>query len=554
MDEAGYEVIKPPRKKQKPKKPQKGPSAMGARSSSAEHLFDPTAEVSRFDVRGSRTANNSPQIRRKSPEAGGAAAAEEAPPTPNEGVDSQNHMYAQVVKNKNKKKKQKTAATGEESPTKPADEKEALANSDAKNGEEEAGGSKRGSGQDVGVMSTAEVKGEEPEVVGIPSGDIEHENAGSHLYAVVSTKKSKKSLVKSASLEHDKVATPTTNEAGTAQVPEEDVKNDVNGLDLPTLTSAPVPEPPRSGKPATLSKPPPKPVPFSSRAGYTSPTSPGVDSGVSISSQGSTGPERARSPVRQAPPVPRSAKVSAALRTPQNTLSPSTEKIPRRPSLNCRPPNTLSPSAEKIPRRPSLNCRPPNTLSPSAEKIPRRPSLNSRPPNFPPPPPPTPTSPPLDPPEDDEIEDPTYAVIDNKRPKNRKHSVESALTVPPSEKLVRVNSVGKPSNTLPRVPHTYTTVESRENGNGLISRTEAVPVRSHQYSTAHNRRAGSRKGNKGSQKLRSHPSLPPRHTPPPPPPPSSSSQDVGSSEDRANSEFLFSSNYASTLIKVSKLQ
>lgn len=499
MDEAGYEVIKT-KKKQKPKKPPKGASAMGERSSSADHLYDSMDFADRLDGRGSKSTNNSPQIPRRSPDRRaerGVAAAEEAPPIPNEGVDVQDHLYAQVVKNK--KKRKKVAAGGEL----PAGEKVSMVVSNATNDKEE-GGSSRESGQDLGA--SAEGKEEEPEVIGIPSGDIEHESSGSHLYAVINTKKSKKAA-RLANPNPDKETTPINIESTPTGVEE---VSDVSSLDFCTPTSVPVPvrPPPRGGKVAL----PPKPAPFSGRAGITPPTSPGVDSGVSISSQGSggPGPERARSPVRQAPPIPKSTKVSVNLPSFQRSLSPPCEARPR--------------------------------IS----------SISSRPPDFPPPPPPpTPTTPPPT----DGTEDPAYAVVDqclNKRKNRRKHS-DSALSAPPTDKLVLVESVARPSNAMPRLPHTYTSVVKNGEGNGLISRTETIPVKTHPYATANGRRGGSRK-HKG-EKMKTHPSLPPKHTPPPPPPPSSS-QTLGS-EGRTNPggppQFLFRSDYSSTLIKVSEL-
>jgi hypothetical protein len=473
MDEAGYEVIKPTKRKHKPpKKPPKGALAMG-RSSSAEHLCDPESNI--VDVQASKSTNNSPLVRRHSPvnarEDGGVKedkgaqgadrGAEEPSPVPNEGGDIQDHMYAQVVK---KRKKPKKAASLE----KPAGE-EGVGGSDAR--EEGESSSGRGSGQDLGEEKA------EQNVAGIPSEDIQHENAGSDLYAVVNTKKDKKGKAKNSE------AAPTS--------------SIVDALDVDKVDSAT----PQSGNVPPVK--PPKPIPFSSRTGTTPPTSPGVDSGVSISSQGSTGVamDRARSPVRPAPPVPRGAKVA-----------PSQDSLP--------PPGSMRTRVA---------------------------SINSRPPAFPPPPPPTPTSPPPNPPVDPDEADSTYAVVDQnftKRSKNRKQSS--------TDQLVRVESSTKPSNTVPRVPHTYTTVENSGVGNGLISRVEAVPVKTHSYAPVNGRRRSTKK-----QKLRSHPSLPPRHTPPPPPPPTTSStQAAPGSEVRTNPggtpEFLFSSNYASTLIKVSK--
>lgn len=489
-DEAGYDVIKPTKKRRKSKHALKGASVMGVRSSSAENLCE-AMEFDKLEDRGSISTNNSPQIFRRSPDRGveRGVAAVETPPNPEEVVDCQDHLYAQVVRKK-KSKKHKKEPDGEEM-------------REAEKGVAGPEAAKDGGGRDEVDIDG---KGEEPEVAGIPSEAIQHENAGSHLYAVcINTKKGKKAA-KSASLDLGNETTPTTmptnNEIEIRSAGTEEAKMKVNGLDL-CPPSLPV-KPPRDGKAAPL---PARPLPFSVRTGNTAPTSPGVDSGVSISSQGSNGgqgPERVRSPVRQAPPIPKSSKISTA----------------------------PSPSSQM------------SVPSPGDTRA-RVTSISSKPPAFPPPPPPAATTPPPG----EGVEDPAYAVVDQSfsRRKSRKQS-DPSPTVPPMEKLVHVNSVSV-SGTIPRASHTYTAVDQKSNG--LISRTEALPVKSRAGSAGDGRRKGSEKG----EKMRSHPSLPPRHTPPPPPPPPSSSQTIGSEHHipggQGAPQFLFSSNYASTLIKVS---
>ena len=515
MDEAGYDVVgAKPTKKSKPVKPDKPPRdgavALLTRASSAEHLFEPA----KFDRDGgacvSKSTDNSPHVLRRSPvppEAmGGLPLPPPPPPDANEDlgeaeVGEQDHLYAQVTNSNKMKRKKKMMAENEQ------DQDGKTSADSAKDGDGDGNGSKRGSLTDSKQEPELDVEKE----VGLPSEEIEHESSGANLYAVVSNVSKKKKRLKSASL--DSGAPPT-----------DEVKGDGS-----------TPSPPVRAKSAKCI--PPKPMPFTSRPGNITPTSPGVDSGVSVSSPGGgQGTDRAKSPIRQAPPIP---KMAAAKVPPQCPLPPV-------PGLS------------------------PDDSAPVS--VTRRGSMSSRPPAFPPPPPPpsahtdTPTG-------DDE--DHAYAVVEQiKKPRRSKKHAQPTTA---ADKMVHMDNVlrsGSGTNPPARAPHLYSTVVEAEPGvpstNGLVTRSESITPKSHPYETvplpgaskgggAAAAKGGGGTGAKGGgsgkkkEKMRQHPALPPRHTPPPPPPPSSS-QVVPSEldcEGGGDHQFLFSSHYASNLIKVS---
>lgn len=479
----------------KPEKPPRdGGVALLPQASSAEHLFEPAAKFDR--ARGacvSKSTDNSPHVLCRSPvrpeAVGGAEKGADnplpPPPPPPDASEhleggGQDHLYAQVTKS-NKKRRKKTKIENE-----PDRDSKTSADS-ARDGDEN--GSKRGSLIDSKQEPELNVEKE----VGLPSDD---ESSGANLYAVVSNVSKKR--LKSASLDS---AT-------------DEVKS--GGGSTPSL--------PVRAKSAKFV--PPKPMPFTPQPGNTTPTSPGVDSGVSVSTPGGgQGADRARSPIRQAPSIPKMAAAKVA------------------PPLTPVPPPADSASVS----------------------LTHRASMSSKPPAFPPPPPPPSTHTDFPAGED---EDHTYAVVEQtfKKPrKNKKPPQPTTTTTTTTDKMVHIDSVLRHGTGPGRAPHLYSTVvEAEPPSKGLVTRSESITPRSHGYETVD--LAAPKRGGSGRKKerMRQHPTLPPRHTPPPPPPPPSPSSSqvvpsepdsggnqLGDREGGGNHQFLFSSHYASNLIKVS---
>ena len=487
IDEAGYDVIgaRPLKKPKSKPSPHKKPT----RSQSAEHLYEPAE----FSGKGKDVVASGPTV--PGPAVGAAEGSEVKPAVDIEEAE-QNHVYALVMK-KDKRKKQKKDA--DEDDKKMDDEASEATPPPLPVRIETPEDEKEEEVQKEEVEEQKEATEKEPEV---QSGD---NDPNLHMYAMVSKVSKKK---KAASVEE-------------GQQEEAKKEKEVIGIERqhsdPSPRSSPASKP-RVPKPAGPKPPPVKPTPFAGKA--SSPGRGAPEAGFAGAWQGASGEknraEKARSPVRHAPPPPATKAARASL-TPVSSTLPSSDMRTSRAA-----------------------------------------SISSRPPAFPPPPPPPTSTPSPEPPEDD-LGDHAYAVVDQSR--NRAARLKQQANLKDADKMVHIDSVSKPGNRTSRAPHPYFTVAGGDEGEG--QGTVSVPMKSHEYSTAGTgaRGAAVDAKQKGGGGMKKHPSLPPRKSPPPPPPPSSSaaapSQESRGEEDvdsgtRADG-FLFSDRYAQNLIKVSQI-
>ena len=583
-----------PSKKQKSKKTSK--SSTIPRSASAEHLYE-TADFNSNNVAASRGAcstDNSPQVGRRSQDGGESKEQEvkvlDRPPEPEElpeGV-SMDHLYAQVVKTKPGKKQKKNV---------PDSKKDESALSDNIPVEGVSGGADAdGEGSDAKGdnkkfrNSTHEAQGlvvtchdregsAEREVNALPSGDIEHTavTENGNVYALVSNvakkKKRKKKFVE------EKESEPAAVEEGESVANDKEVEvkaddsevnadgddgnKDKNSSENSPSSSSPSSPPvkpkhsPPQRKSSSVRQPPNKPPAFISR-GDSSPASlrkVSVDllpkeststSTTTTATTTTTTTTQVRSPVRRAPPPPSSKPPKST--SPPPTLPPPPPETPPPPPP---PTETPPPPPQSTPISDDL------LLNPVARS--RMASLSSRPPDFPPPPPP---------PSAAAItgeEDPTYAVVEKVPPRKNKGKQKKEQKSASFDAPALADIASKPVSSRP--PHTYKSVDEKITSNGriLVEGKTFVPVKSHGYTTVPTRRAQSMKQ---KEKMRKYPTLPQRHTPPPPPPPPPSDSPSPGVEERENKlgrgsvprgsltsegthQFLFRSDYASSLIKVS---
>ncbi len=504
------------------------------RSSSAEHLY----EAANFNgkAKPSKSTNNSPRIPRKGDE---RRAMErkvlENPPELDdlpEGMDD-SHLYAHVVKPdaaKRTEDRNKEEEVGEE------------ANKEVK--DSQPGDNVDLSREALGLVVTCHDEGSDDDVkYAIASSEIEHTTSGDHTYAVVQIT-SRKKKKKKASLNSEDGG---GGEGGGGDVEGQSVDD---GLTTP-CDHASLPTPlhklPPPPKPASRLKPV-KPVPFSPK-GTTPPVTIGEKKEIVPLNE-----EQVKSPPSQdkSPPSQDKSPSSQVKSPPSQVKSPPSQDK----SLPSSPSRELNPAF------------PPQTNDLAKSKML---SLSSKPPSFPPPPPPSvsPPPPPVSPPLSLCEDENAYAVVlpTTKRSKLKAKARNAAPPPPPppSDRMVHIDSVAKPvEGVVSRPPHSYASVDTSNPGT-LVQGTESIPMKNHKYSSLHS------ENKKPKNQMRKYRTLPARGTPPPPPPttatPTPTTQDdsayatiqVGENSSRGQSsdsgapQFLFSSNYASNLIRVSIL-
>lgn len=530
MDEAGYDVIgsRSAKKKPKNKKSPKKDSGL-IRSSSAEHLYDMadfSLAAASVALQSSRSTDNSPQVMRRSPDPVPAPAERRGSGAEGRGAAGDNpddfpadleqdHMYAQVVKKSKKKASQ--------------EKEKVLAKKEVKTRERSESGNETKGNPGNGIEMTASMENGREQVSldtdrkwEVQEGEEPGAEA-THTYAIVNNTSKKLKNKKARSVDQGgggAMATENSLVGGLRRG--EGFDDDVGGIRRSNTSPNPTP-------PLVRSRVAPMPMRATSPvAAYSKNSS--LSAGRPISTPSPDTAElpgvvqrsdRARSPARHAPPPPKGPRGVA-------------------PPLTSLPKND-TPSADLA----------------SPQTAPTKTGVTSRPPAFPPPPPPLSPSP--DPPggDDDDTEDHAYAVVDQSqnarlRRKNKQAETKLAPRQVTSE-LVHIDSVSRPGGVVPRAPHTYSTVEdaSEEGTGGTVS----VPIKSHPYDAVVFPKKGSKKQ---AERLRKHPSLPPKQAPPPPPPAAPPVPPyLGGNENFVGGgngpQFLFSQDYASTLIKVSKL-
>lgn len=255
------------------------------------------------------------------------------------------------------------------------------------------------------------------------------------------------------------------------------------------------------------------------------------------------------------PPTPPPPTSQAGDRSARSRKSPARQAPPPPPGRAKSPPP--APPSQAPPSIPAPH--PPSDPPPGAGTV-------SGPPSFPPPPPPleskSPSPVPL------ETEDHTYAVVNIKTTKPKKVDANALIDMWLAEDAAKgckadEEAIKKgPSETTATRTSTKkkTSVSNgKANNNSASSSSPSTNQKSVSLPRGINLRSSFNK-----DKMKKNPSLPPRHTPPPPPPPSgavapplsssSAPKDATvvrrSSAGNGNHTFLFSSDYASTLIKV----
>ena len=497
-DEAGYDLVnfsKGSKKSPTKKSPTKKGSKLG-QSSSAEHLYE-TADLDN-NTTGSKPPHNSPQV------AGNDSGLEEkriqerkvlnGPPEPHElpeGMD-QDHLYAQVVNSIGKRKPPKDGDNSMK-----MDKPEASSGQGPENRDKKIMLSSLHEAQGLVVtyhQVSVGVKGAESTV---PSKDIEHLASGNDMYAVVHSVSKKKKLNKTKSLSLE--SSSTCVEQDTLVVPQrEEVTCEENNTTLDD-----------GGKNETKKEEDESSCSVAVKRSNSSPDAK---------------PKRSL-PIAQKPrpalnrPLPFSPKDCAKVEERPEVQNP--DKIPS--LVHSAPPPKGSKVDAVLPPSPS-------NLSPT--KRTRANTLSSRPPAFPPPPPPD-TTPSangdIDVPDD--VNDPMYAVVDQK-PANAKWNQKKGQEKL-SEQLVHNDSAAHAS-------HMYVAVDTTTGK--MVEEKEPLP-------SVPVRRSLKRKNNNS---LRKYPTLPAKQTPPPPPPPLAGHTPSLASQDQVNGSpgpFLFPKEYA--MIKVS---
>ena len=204
-----------------------------------------------------------------------------------------------------------------------------------------------------------------------------------------------------------------------------------------------------------------------------------------------------------------------------------------------------SPARQAPPPPPGRKSQP--TAKPPPPPPPSDPA-SSGPPAFPPPPPPASKSPSPAPQEEEHM----YAIVNVRRSKPKVVDANALIDMWLAEDAVSEDKSDDSTTTTTAVPKNPTKKNSVTTSS--TSKANSLP-----------RGMSLRSSLTKDNKMKKNPSLPPRHTPPPPPPPAGEDtgavpkNDVGGAggrktsgvvEHNASHQFLFSSHYASNLIKV----